>query len=196
MNPNATVLLTTARTRLRAFGIEDIDNLFTLDSDPEVMRFISKGENTPRSLIEAKILPRWLELYRDPQPYGFWAIELIASGAFIGWVHLRTDRISPPELELGYRLHTAAWGRGLATECARAIIAMAFETRLSDFISARTLAENLASQSVMQKCGLSFREEFLYSTELLPGWTDTERRAVKYGISRAEWMRRASSRGI
>jgi RimJ/RimL family protein N-acetyltransferase len=192
MNSNASVLLTTARTRLRAFGIADVDLLFELGSDLEVMRFISKGESTPRSMIEENILPRWLEYYRNPSPHGFWAIELLASDAFIGWVHLRTDRISPPELELGYRLQQKAWGRGLAAECSQAIITLAFEIRLTEFISARTLETNLASQRVMQKCGLTFREKFLYSTDLLPGWTEAERRAVKYGIARDEWLRRTS----
>jgi RimJ/RimL family protein N-acetyltransferase len=192
VNLPTTCLLTTSRTRLRPFRREDVDVLFELDSDPNVMRFISKGESTPRATIEDKILPRWLELYRNPRPYGFWAIELLASNTFIGWVHLRTDRISPPELELGYRLHKSQWGQGLASECSRAIIAMAFETRLSDFISARTLRTNVASQRVMHKCGLSFCEEFTYSTELLPAWTDAERRAMKYGISREQWTRRAS----
>jgi len=191
MNSNAFLLLTT-RTRLRPFDLGDVDRLFQLDSDPTVMRFISKGESTPRALIEEKILPRWLELYRNPRPYGFWAVELLASNAFIGWVHLRTDRISPPELELGYRLRQSAWGQGFAAECSQALIAMAFERRLTDFISARTLETNLASQRVMRKCGLTFREKFLYSTDLLPGWTEAERRAVKYGIARDEWVRRTS----
>lgn len=190
------VLLTTARTRLRPFARDDVDVLFELDADPSVMRFISKGESTPRSTIEEKILPRWLELYQKPQPYGFWAIELLATGRFVGWIHLRTDRISAPELELGYRLCTSAWGQGLATECSRAIIAMAFQSELCDFISARTLQANLGSQRVMQKSGLTFREEFLYSSELLPGWTEAERRAVKYGISREAWKCSTSSRNI
>jgi RimJ/RimL family protein N-acetyltransferase len=172
--------------------MEDAEHLFQLDADPNVMEFISKGESTPRSTINEKILPRWLDLYRNQRPYGFWAIELLDSNSFIGWIHLRTDRISPPELELGYRLQRAAWGQGLATECAQAIIAMAFQTRLTHFISARTLQTNLASQRVMQKSGLSFREAFSYSTELLPSWTEEERRAVKYGIARETWARQVS----
>jgi RimJ/RimL family protein N-acetyltransferase len=180
-------LLITQRTRLRPFCIADSALLVDLDSDPEVMRFISKGLGTPRDVIEQKVLPRWLEYYDQPQPYGFWAVELLASGSFIGWVHLRVDRISQQEWELGYRFSRSVWGRGFATECSRALIAMAFERRQCDFISARTLRANVASQRVMQKCGLSFCDEFLYSTDLLPGWSEAERWAVKYGISRENW---------
>ena len=153
------------------------------------MQFISKGESTPREVIEHKVLPRWLQLYSKPRPHGFWAVELLEPGTFIGWVHLREDRLSAPELELGYRFIRTAWGQGFATEISRALVATAFEAGVCEFVSARTLKTNLASQRVMQKCGLSFREEFLYSTELLPGWSEAERRAVKYGISRDEWTR-------
>jgi RimJ/RimL family protein N-acetyltransferase len=177
-------LLTTQRTRLRAFCARDIELLVDLDSDPEVMRYISKGKATPRGVMEEKVLPQWLGLYRNPRPYGFWAVDLLGRGSFIGWVHLRADRISPLELELGYRLIRAVWDQGLATECSRALIAMAFEERLCDFICARTFKTNIASQRVMQKCGLALCEEFVYSNEVLPDWTEAERSAVKYGISR------------
>ncbi|HEU4653254.1 MAG TPA: GNAT family N-acetyltransferase [Steroidobacteraceae bacterium] len=184
---NTTPLLVTSRARLRPFRMADVDLLFALDRDPEVMRHISKGAHTPREAIEQKILPGWLELYRAPRPHGFWAIELLSSGAFVGWVHLRPDRISAPELELGYRLARAVWGQGIATECARAVIDMAFAEGICDFVSARTLKKNVGSQRVMQKCGLSFREEFSYSLDLLPGWSEDERHAVKYGLSCQAW---------
>ncbi len=166
----------------------DADLLFALDRDPEVMRHISKGAPTPREAIEQKILPGWLDFYRHPRPHGFWAIEWLSSGQFVGWVHLRPDRISAPELELGYRLARAVWGQGIASECARAVIDMAFAEQICEFISARTLEKNLGSQRVMQKCGLSFCEEFSYSLDLLPGWSEDERRAVKYGLSRQAWL--------
>jgi RimJ/RimL family protein N-acetyltransferase len=195
MNANhPATLLTTQRTRLRAFCARDIELLVDLDSDPEVRRYISKSP-TPREVVEEKVLPRWLDFYSKPRPYGFWAVEMLGPASFIGWVHLRADRISPLELELGYRLIRAVWGRGLATECSRALIAMAFEERLCDFICARTLKANVASQRVMQKCGLAFCEEFVYSKEILPDWSEAERSAVKYGISREDWYH-ASPRGI
>jgi RimJ/RimL family protein N-acetyltransferase len=67
---------------------------------------------------------------------------------------------------------------------------MAFVAGPCESISARTLKANLASQRVMMKCGLAFREEFTYSPELLPGWTAEERCAVKFGVSREEWLNR------
>jgi RimJ/RimL family protein N-acetyltransferase len=181
-------LLATSRLRLRPFTPVDVDSLYGLDSDPEVMRFISKGQGTPREIIAQKVLPRWIQCYAHLPPFGYWAVETLSVGQFVGWVHLRTDRISPPELELGYRFMRSAWGLGFATECARALIEMAFTHDVCDRISARTLTGNRASQRVMMKCGLVFCEHFTYSQALLPGWSEEERCAVKFGASREAWL--------
>lgn len=182
-------LLSTSRLRLRPFAHTDVDLLHGLDSDREVMRFISKGQSTPRDVIAQKVLPRWLEWYAHPRPYGYWAVETLLGGQFVGWVHLRTDRISPPELELGYRFMRSVWGQGFATECGRALIETAFASGLCECVSARTLKLNQASQRVMMKCGLAFCEGFTFSSDLLPDWTEEERSAVKFGVSRQEWLR-------
>lgn len=153
------VLLQTERLRLRPFGVDDVDRLTALDSDAEVMRYISRGVTTPRDVILRKILPSWLALYEQPRPIGFWAVEQRADDEFIGWFHLRPDTISAPEMELGYRLFRHAWGKGYASEGARALIALGFEKLSCDVIPARTLLTNRASQRVMQKCGLTFEQE-------------------------------------
>jgi RimJ/RimL family protein N-acetyltransferase len=183
------ILLETRRLRLREFDMSDADRLVELDSDPEVMRYISKGLPTPREVIVDKVLPAWLEFYSRPRPIGFWAVELRQGSEFLGWFHLRPDRMSPPELELGYRLVRRAWGKGLASEGGRALLAAAFEDSDYAAISARTLVTNLASQRVMQKCGLSFEQHFVYPARMLPTWSEEERRAVKYSVTRAVWQR-------
>ena len=184
-------LLETARIYLRPFGPEDAGLLFELDSDPEVMRFISKGEPTPLELIEHDILPRVLAYYRPWPPQGFWAAHLRATDQFIGWFHLRSDKIEPEEMELGYRLKRFVWGQGLATEGTRMIVERSFGEWGYDKLSARTLAVNLASRRVMEKAGLLFEREFLWSLEVLPGWSEEERRGVKYGLAREQFKRTA-----
>jgi RimJ/RimL family protein N-acetyltransferase len=182
-------LFETPRLRLRAFVMEDVERLTTLDSDPEVMRYISHGIATPREAIRDKVLPGWLGLYAQPRPIGFWAVELREDGQFIGWFHLRPDRLSPPEPELGYRLARRVWGRGLASEGGRALVAAAFDRLPCHTISARTLVVNEVSQRVMQNCGMRFEHEFTYPADMLPMWSEEERRAVKYSVSREEWLR-------
>jgi RimJ/RimL family protein N-acetyltransferase len=176
----AGILLETGRMFFRQFCAEDAQLLFELDSDPEVMRFISKGQPTPLAKIQHEFIPRFLDWYKQWPPRGFWAAHLRESGEFIGWFHLRSDKISPEEMELGYRLKHGVWGRGLATEGSRALLAKAFAEWGCTKVCARTLAGNLASRRVMEKAGLSFECDFIYGAEILPGWTEVERHAVKY----------------
>jgi RimJ/RimL family protein N-acetyltransferase len=181
MVDNDSILLETHRMYLRQFRAEDAQLLFELDSDPEVMRFITKGQPTPLETIQNIYLPRMLGYYRQSPPRGFWAAHLRDTDEFIGWFHLRPDRIVPEEMELGYRLKRAVWGRGLATEGSRALVQKALKEWGYHKVCARTMALNLASRRVMEKAGLTFEEEFVYPVEIAVGWvTEAERRAVKY----------------
>lgn len=177
------VLLATRRLYLRRFHAADARLLFELDNDPEVMRFISKGQPTPLARIENEITPRILNYYREWPPQGFWVAHLLAADEFIGWFHLRTDKLEPSEMELGYRLKRSAWGRGLATEGSRALLERAFEVWNYHKVCARTLAINLASRRVMEKSGLLFEGEFFWGADVLPEWAEEERRAVKYSLA-------------
>ena len=62
------ILLESARLRLRRFTAADLDRLVELDSDPEVMRWISYGAPTPRERYEREILPRWFAQYDNWGP--------------------------------------------------------------------------------------------------------------------------------
>lgn len=182
------VFLETPRLRLREFTLNDVDRIATLDADPEVMRYISFGAPTPRAVIAEKILPAWLRYYQGSIREGVWAAELKTTGEFIGWFHLRPDRLADAEQELGYRLSRAHWGCGYASEGARALVRDGFAVSHFPKICARTLQANVASQRVMQKCGLAFESEFVYPEYILRGGTEEQRRAVKYSASRHEWL--------
>jgi RimJ/RimL family protein N-acetyltransferase len=184
------ILLETARLRLRRFVPTDLGLLVELDSDPEVMRYISYGEPTPRDRYEREILPRWFAQYAATPSLGYWAAELRASGEFVGWFHLRPDRFDAGDQELGYRLRRAAWGRGLATEGGRALVAHGFASVGADRISARTLAANAGSRRVMEKCGLVYERDFVWPEDVLAGRSKAERAGVKYAITRSCWLKR------
>jgi len=186
----AAILLESARLRLRRFTAADLDLLVELDSDPEVMRWISYGVPTPRERYEHEILPRWFAQYQATPLLGYWAAESRDDGAFVGWFHLRPDRIDDGEQELGYRLRRAAWGQGLATEGSVALLDHGFRRVGTDRISARTLAGNHASQRVMQKCGLVYQRDFVYPEDVIAGRSERERTAVKYSLGREDWLRR------
>lgn len=67
------VFLETERLILRRFTTDDVDNLFDLDSDPEVMRFLTGGPGTRRDEIERDYIPAYLSYYERFEGYGFWA---------------------------------------------------------------------------------------------------------------------------
>jgi RimJ/RimL family protein N-acetyltransferase len=194
-DPSPQILLRTERMYLRRFRLEDDRILHELDSDPEVMRFISKGQPTSMERIQTDIMPRLLQYYTLSPPQGCWAAHLLENGEFIGWFHLRQDKITPEDMELGYRLKRVVWGRGLATEGSRALVERAFLEWNYPTVSARTVVANLGSRRVMEKAGLRFESEFLWSVGALPGWTDDERRGVKYELTRLEFVEKRSLQG-
>lgn len=168
--------LETERLRLRQFTPDDGDNLVELDSDPLVRRFLDMPD-APTFEDAQQTLARFRDWYARGEMYGYWALEEKASGAFIGWFHFRPFRPKPEEIELGYRLKQAYWNRGYATEMSRALLRKGFEEANLPRIVAITLADNLASQRVMQKIGMTLEERYLYD-DRLP--------AVKFGINRAD----------
>jgi RimJ/RimL family protein N-acetyltransferase len=91
------------------------------------------------------------------------------------------------ERELGYRLRRACWGRGLATEGARALIDLAFGELDASRVWAQTMTVNRASRAVMERCGMRYVRRFhLEWPEPIEG---TEEGDVEYALSRADWER-------
>ncbi len=186
------IFLETERLVLRRFAGDDADNLFDLDSDPEVMRFITGGEPSSRDEIENNTLPAFLHYYKRFTGFGFWAAIEKSTGKFLGWFHFR-----PPEggshdnIELGYRLRKSAWGKGYATEGSRALIRKGFAELGVRRVYAETMAVNLASRRVMEKSGLSyvrtFHEEWENPIE------GAEHGEVEYASRKDEWERRETT---
>ena len=181
------VLLETQRLVLRRFTMDDVALVVELDSDPDVMRYISRGLPTSREEIETDILPTWLGYYKRFAGLGFWAAHEKSSGAFIGWFHFRPPPgHAPDDVELGYRLRRSAWGKGYATEGSRALIAMGFTQLGITRVFASTMAINIASRRVMEKAGLQFAGIVHTSWPIhIPG---DEQGDAEYAVTRAEWQ--------
>lgn len=151
-------VLDTARLHLRRIDDEHLDDLVELDSDPAVMRFISGGAPTPRETYENGLLAR-MKAYPD-QPFGYAAAY--EAERFVGWFHLRPSVVDETVLEVGYRLRQDAWGRGLATEGAKALVAYAFDTLGWSAVDGCAMPDNLASIAVLKKCGMREAERFVH----------------------------------
>lgn len=180
------VFLETDRLVLRRFTAADLDNLVELDSDPDVMRYITGGRPTPREQVRDEVLPAFLAYYERFAGYGFWAAVEKATGQFIGWFHLRPpEGANPDEPELGYRLLRSAWGKGYATEGSRALIHKAFTEFGARRVYAETMAVNRGSWRVMEKAGMRLVRTFRQP------WPDRiegdEHGDVEYALTRAEW---------
>lgn len=188
------VVLETERLVLRRFTQADADLLLELDSDPEVMHFITGGRTSSRQEIEAEVLPGWLTYYERYAGYGFFAAHQRdpdgTAGAFVGWFHLRPDTDAPQdEPELGYRLHRWAWGRGYATEGSVALIDLAFTELGASRVVAETMVVHTASRAVMERAGMRLERTFHADwPDRIPG---DEHGDVEYAITREEWERRA-----
>jgi RimJ/RimL family protein N-acetyltransferase len=183
------IFLETDRLVLRRFTPDDVDNLVELDSDPDVMHFITGGRPTSREEIEEEVLPAFLGYYRRYPGHGFWAAIEKASGDFLGWFHFRPppEGGKPDEPELGYRLRKAAWGRGYATEGSRALIDKGFTELGARRIFAETMVVNTASRRVMEKAGLRLVRTFHQPwPDPIPG---DELGDVEYALTRDEWER-------
>ncbi|MFF2191320.1 GNAT family N-acetyltransferase [Streptomyces sp. NPDC058157] len=178
--------LKTDRLALRPFGVADADDLVALDGDPEVMRFINGGRPTSRRTVETRVLPRLLDVYPCWGTQAYWAADEEATGTFLGWFEFRPlERDSSAVVELGYRLNRAAWGRGFATEGARALIDKGFTELGVERVTANTMAVNAASRRVMEKSGLSFVRHFTGDwPEAIEG---SEHGEVEYELTRAAW---------
>ncbi len=164
---------------LRPLGAHDVDHLIALDSDPAVLRYINGGTPCPPDVVREHLLPRMLS-WAGPG-VGFFAIE--REGEFLGWAHLRPDRVEPAWIEVGYRLHRRFWGQGVATDATRRLIRQAFDLG-HGVVSARTMHDNLASRRVMEKCGMALRGAFRFPATAFGDWVVPEADCVVYTIER------------
>ncbi|NYH43768.1 RimJ/RimL family protein N-acetyltransferase [Micromonospora jinlongensis] len=174
----------TERLRFRRLTMADVDALVDLDSDPEVMRFLSGGVATPLATVRDEQLPRLLAQYERHPGLGRWAALDRGTGDFLGWFALDPSA-DGTEAELGYRLRRSTWGLGLATEGSRALVRYAFDTVGVRRVWAETMTINERSRRVMAKAGLGYLRTFhLQWDDPIPG---TEHGEVEYELRAEEW---------
>jgi RimJ/RimL family protein N-acetyltransferase len=159
-------ILDTPRLRLRPLAASDEADLVALDSDPEVMRYVGSppGVTSPAETAE-RARRRTRESERgDLAPLGFWRIEARTDGTFhgVGALIRMPDtednrHRGALDVEVAYRLARSAWGRGLATEAAGALVAHALGPLALPRVVAVTYPENVASQRVLDKLGFETR---------------------------------------
>ena len=162
-----TTELTTERLLLRQWRDDDLDAHAALDADPEVMRWIGDGSVRDRAQTQVTLdifRAHWADL-----GYGLFAAE--EDGRLVGWVGLAVPNFLPeilPAVEIGWRLARDSWGRGLATEGARAVLELAFDDLGLDRVVSVCHVENTASERVMLRLGMHKDRDTVAPTSGVP----------------------------
>jgi len=177
-------ILTTERLRLAPFDDAHLDGLNAMNSDPEVMRYLSGKLETREETLDIirRVKARWAEF-----GFSWWSFIERANGEVIGAgciQHLRKTGTSPDPacpLEIGWRLRHDRWHRGFAIEAAVAMADFAFDRLRADLLLAVCHPENAASASLMKRLGMRYRG--------IETWHDRE--LATYETTSAEWRTRA-----
>jgi RimJ/RimL family protein N-acetyltransferase len=145
----------TDRLLLRRWTEADLEPFAELNADPRVTEFLP----TPLTREQSDALVARVEAHFDQHGFGLWAVEIPGVAPFAGFIGLYTPRFEAhftPSIEIGWRLSAEHWGRGYATEGARAAIAFGFEEAGLREIVSFTVPANIRSRHVMEKIGMTY----------------------------------------
>jgi RimJ/RimL family protein N-acetyltransferase len=185
------ITLRTPRLILRPWRGEDSDAFAAMFGDPAVMEFL--GPAPDRAAIDA-IIGRINQHFAE-HGFGWWAVEAPGVASFIGFIGLaRVNFEAPftPAVEIGWRLASACWGQGYATEGARAALAFGFTRLALAEIVSLAVAANTRSRRVMERLGMTRNPADDFDHPRLPAG-DPLCRHVLYRIDHARWQMRGES---
>lgn len=145
--------LRTDRLTLRRWRDSDLEPWAAMNADPEVREHL--GALLTREQSDGSVTRFQAEF--DQRGYGWWAVEVRATGEFIGFAGLDQvdDGMPFTGVEIGWRLARSAWGQGYATEAALSVLSHGFDALDFPEILAVTTATNLRSQAVMRRIGMT-----------------------------------------
>ncbi|AWI26023.1 GNAT family N-acetyltransferase [Flavobacterium pallidum] len=166
----------TPRLFMREIVVADAPAMFELDSDPEVNRYL--GNRPVTSLEQVYGIIDFIRAQYAENGIGRWAVILKETNEFIGWSGLKLDKDKNGYgqfYDLGYRFIPKFWGKGFATESAKAFVAYGFNEMNIDKICGHTMIGNVNSGKVLQKAGLRFTNTFEEDGETC-NWYEMDRK--------------------
>ena len=179
----------TARLKLRQWLPSDLEPFAALNADPRVMEFYPALLSRAESDAQAEGFRTLIE----QRGWGLWVVETKAASEFIGYVGLHVPTAALPFVpcvEIGWRMALPYWGKGFATEAARGVLRVGFETLLLPEIVSFTAVVNRRSSAVMERLGMSEDAESFEHPNLPEGhWL---RRHCLYRLSRERWLESAN----
>jgi ribosomal-protein-alanine N-acetyltransferase len=154
----------TERLILREILPIDRNGLFAIDSDPDVNIYL--GNNPVENIEKIDDIIKFIRKQYVENGIGRWAMVEKSTNNFIGWTGLKLVRELTNNhidyYDLGYRLNKSYWGKGFATEAAKASLQYGFNTLNLNKIYAIADSKNVASRNVLEKVGLKYIETFTY----------------------------------
>lgn len=158
-------MLKTARLNIRRFTIAHLDGLAALRGDKDVMRFIHTVPQT-REAVQARI-EKASNQYIE-RGFAQWAVDDKETNELLGWCGFSYLDDVPPTVEIGYGFGKSHWGKGYATEAARACLRYGFENLNFDAVCAVAIPENYASRGVMERLGFNYlRDAFHWGVDVV-----------------------------
>jgi RimJ/RimL family protein N-acetyltransferase len=146
-------VMRTGRTVLRPWEASDLEPFASLNADAEVMRYFV----SPLTRAESDRLARRFIDHFQAHGFGFWALEIPGTSrlaGFVGLMHVSFSASFTPAVEIGWRLARPMWGRGYASEAARAAVRFGFERLGLAEIVACAVPGNARSRAVMERIGM------------------------------------------
>jgi RimJ/RimL family protein N-acetyltransferase len=147
-------IIETPRVILRHWRGSDREPFARMNADPRVMEFFP----SPLSAAQSDALISKIESHFRRHGFGLYAAELRSDGSFAGFIGLSVPSFRAhftPCVEIGWRLAWQAWGQGLATETAQAILEHARTVLRLPAVVSITVPENVRSRRVMEKLGMT-----------------------------------------
>jgi RimJ/RimL family protein N-acetyltransferase len=180
-------MIETERLILRRWRDEDVEPFAALNADQTAMRFMpSVSTRAETEAMVGRILAHF-----EAHGFGLWAVEVPGVAPFIGFVGMQRPSFEAhftPCVEIGWRLAPAHWGKGYATEAARAVLRQGFENLTLDQIVSMTVPANKPSWSVMERIGMTRDPTDDFDHPRLPAGHKFQRH-VLYRLNAEDWRR-------
>lgn len=178
-------MIQTERLVLRPWKEEDLVPFARLNADPRVMEFFPSVKTFKESSNEYEAI---LEHFKK-HGYGWWAVSETNRSNFIGFIGLRYidfPAVFTPAIEVAWRLAYEYWGKGYATEGAKASLQYGFEILNFSEIISFTSTINIRSQAVMERIGMHHNPKEDFDHPKLPDGHSLKRH-VLYRINHSDW---------
>ncbi|MBK9225436.1 MAG: GNAT family N-acetyltransferase [Flavobacterium sp.] len=167
------LILETNRLMLRPLKLSDAQDLFAMDKNPEVHKYL--WQNPSKTIQESIQIIEYVRNQYKSNKIGRFATILKDTNEFIGWTGIKFVTEQPENgninfYDYGYRLSEKFWGKGYATEASIAWLDYGFKQMKIEKMNAYTHAENQASNHILEKIGMSLIEKYLDQSNTFWNW--------------------------